>query len=544
MPPTDPQPQMVADRYRLEREIGRGGMGAVWLGHDELLGRRVALKRVGVHPGAHEADLERVRREARVSAMLNHEHVVAVYDLVGHAGQHWLVMEYVESQNLAAYIKQRDSLDPDETARLIRQATVALAAAHGAGIIHRDVKPSNLLVTDQGQVKLTDFGIARTGADSSLTQTGMVTGSPGYLAPEVASGRPATAASDMWSLGATIFHAVTGKPPYDASDNLIGTLYQIVHEEPVRTDRAGWLDPLLRATMHREPEGRWTARQVTDYLTQGPSAASSFTAVVPSVGVASTAERMPAAAPMPGEATEVMPVTQTEVQPVPEAAPLAGGGAIPPSVPAGAAPVASSPDSPVGAPPAGTPPTGSSGTSGSGASGSGRDGSRSQSGGRGRLLPILVGLLVAAIVIMGVVAWQLVNGSDDSGTDQAQDSTSQSAPTPSESESKKPEKKDKPTKVEMTDFVSNYVNTAAGDPAAGFAQLTPTFQQQSNGLEGYRGWWGQFSDATASKIKANTKTMTVSYDVDYVYKDGSTLNDSVSLRLEYADGIYKIAGEG
>ncbi|WP_067432850.1 serine/threonine-protein kinase [Nocardioides jensenii] len=291
---------LIAGRYELDREIGRGGMGAVWLARDVVLGRDVALKRVGLLPGTDGADLERVGREARVSAMLNHEHVVAVYDLVTEGHDHWLVMEYVVSRNLGDVIRSSGSLDPDETAHLVGQAAIALAAAHRAGIVHRDIKPGNMLVTADRRVKLGDFGIARTRNDPTLTQTGMVTGSPAYLAPEVASGAGATPASDVWSLGATVFHAVTGAPPYETTENLIGALYRLVHEEPPRTDRAGWLAPLLLATMHRDPAGRWTAQQVADFLKAGAGRA-----VPPPLPVSMAPVSPPAA-----HETAVIPQTQ------------------------------------------------------------------------------------------------------------------------------------------------------------------------------------------------------------------------------------------
>src|SRR4051795_10364684 len=230
-------------------------MGEVWLAQDILLRRRVAAKRIGALPGTSDADLDRVRREARMSARLAHEHAVVVFDLVQEAGQHWLVMEYVESENLAELVCRGGPLSPDVAAKLIAQAATALAAAHEAGIVHRDVKPSNILVTPEGQVKLGDFGIARLEADQQLTRTGLLVGSPGFLAPGGAGGSPATAArdqwalgaphlpagggggppapsaSDMWSLGATIFHAVEGHSPYETVDgNVIGTLYRIVNE--------------------------------------------------------------------------------------------------------------------------------------------------------------------------------------------------------------------------------------------------------------------------------------------------------------------------
>ena len=219
----------IAGRYTLDREVGRGGMGAVWLGTDLVLGRQVAVKRLGLAPGVGTPDLERAEREARLAARLNHPHVVAVFDLVVEGAEHWLVMEYVEGRTLSELVRQDGALPPDEAAPLLRQAAAALAAAHEAGIVHRDVKPSNMLVTAEGRVKLSDFGIARAEADASLTQTGLVTGSPSYLAPEVASGQLATAAADVWSLGATAFHALAGNPPYEVGDNLMGALYRILH---------------------------------------------------------------------------------------------------------------------------------------------------------------------------------------------------------------------------------------------------------------------------------------------------------------------------
>jgi serine/threonine protein kinase len=244
-------------------------MGAVWLARDTVLRREVALKQIGMIPGASTPDLERAEREARLAARLNHPHVVGVFDLVADGAETWLVMEYVEGVTLSALIRRDGALPPDEAAPLVRQAADALAAAHHAGIVHRDVKPSNMLVTPAGEVKLTDFGIARAEADASLTQTGLVTGSPAYLAPEVASGTTATEASDVWSLGATLFHALAGHTPYDVSENLMGGLYRIVHEEPPRLDDAGWLAPVLEHTMTRDPADRWTMTQVRDFLDQG-----------------------------------------------------------------------------------------------------------------------------------------------------------------------------------------------------------------------------------------------------------------------------------
>ena len=263
---------MIAGRYTLEREVGRGGMGVVWLARDEVLGRLVAMKRVGMFPGGSDPDIERAAREARLAATLNHPHVVAVFDLVTDGAEQWLVMEYVDCVTLGGLVKRDGPLSLDHAARLVGQAAQALAAAHAAGIVHRDVKPANILVTAADQVKLTDFGIARAVADASLTQTGLVTGSPSYLAPEVASGSKATDASDTWSLGATLFHALAGRPPYEVTDNPLGTLYKIINEDPPRLADAGWLAPVLESTMAKDPADRWSMERVRDVLAAGPTA--------------------------------------------------------------------------------------------------------------------------------------------------------------------------------------------------------------------------------------------------------------------------------
>ena len=259
---------MIAGRYSLDREIGRGGSGVVWLGRDEVLGRQVALKRIGLLPGADSTDLARAEREARLSARLNHAHVVGVFDVVTDpdSDARWLVMEYVDGLNLGQVVRMQGRLSPDEAGPLLWQAADALVAAKASGMVHRDVKPSNILVDRNGRVKLTDFGIARISTDPTLTQTGMVTGSPAYLAPEVATGGRGDEAADVWSLGATAFHVLAGHPPYDVGDHVLGALYRIVNEEPPRLEDAGWMAPMLAGTMVRDPARRWTMEQVRDFL--------------------------------------------------------------------------------------------------------------------------------------------------------------------------------------------------------------------------------------------------------------------------------------
>lgn len=448
-------------------------MGAVWLGRDEVLGRAVALKRLGMAPGASAPDVERAAREARLAARLSHPHVVAVFDLVDEGDVHWLVMEYVEGTTLAGLVQQRGALDPAQAAAIVGQAADALSAAHEAGIVHRDVKPSNMLVTHDGQVKLSDFGIARAEADPSLTQTGLVTGSPAYLAPEVASGGTATDASDVWSLGATLFHALAGKPPYEVGDNLLGALYRIVHEEPPRIPHPGWLGPLLEATMTRDPADRWSMEQVRDYLVGGPGSP------------------LPAPVPRPTDAGE--PAGRTQV-----VAPVA--------VP----------------PPAPTP------------SGARR---------RGSALTVLVGVAVVALIT--VIAF--VIGTRDDGPD---DARADSTPTPSATgEPSGPETSPtaKPTATAegMTAFIESYLETAADDPAAGFAMLTPAFQDESGGIAGYEGnFWGNVKRIRDIDVTdADPESLTVAYTYTYQLEQGGPVTEDIDLQLELTDdGSYLIAG--
>lgn len=258
----------VAGRYALRRTIGQGASGAVWLAHDEVLDRPVAVKRTVATAGLDQQGV-RAEREAQLAAQVAHPHVVAVYDLVTDDEGTWLVMEHVDGPSLSTVVREAGPLSADDAARLLAPVADALAQAHALGIVHRDVKPSNILSPGDGGAKLTDFGIARGADDATLTRTGLITGSPAYLAPEVATGEQATPASDVWALGATLVHLLTGRPPYhrdDADNGPLAVVYRIVHEEPPVVAHAGWLAPLLAATMARDPAQRPSMAAVRDQL--------------------------------------------------------------------------------------------------------------------------------------------------------------------------------------------------------------------------------------------------------------------------------------
>ncbi|MGQ0572963.1 MAG: serine/threonine-protein kinase [Pseudonocardia sp.] len=260
--------RLVAGRYRLGELLGRGGMGAVWLAVDELLGREVALKRLRVADlPDDEAALarERIMREARIAASLHHPQVVSIFDVVVEDAEPWLVLEYLPSVSLGRMLRDRGRLPVAEVAAIGAQVAGALAAAHAAGIVHRDVKPDNVLVA--GPVaKLTDFGISSAAATPSLTQTGMLTGTPAYLAPESCRGEGTDARSDVYALGATLYAAVEGAPPFGAGGDLLVLIGRIAHGQAPPPQRAGPLTELLGAMLAGDPRARPNAAQVRDAL--------------------------------------------------------------------------------------------------------------------------------------------------------------------------------------------------------------------------------------------------------------------------------------
>jgi serine/threonine protein kinase len=264
----------VAGRYLLRSRLGGGAMGAVWLARDELLGRDVAVKQVliplGSDPEATAGHREAAMREGRIAARLTHPHAVAVYDMVDDGGTPWLVMEYLPSQSLASVLAQRGTLPVQQVAQIGAQVADALVATHAAGVVHRDVKPGNILIGEgprsAGLVKITDFGISRARGDVSLTQTGVVKGTPAYLAPEVARGQEPREASDVFSLGATLHACLEGTPPFGMTENPLEMLHRVAGGNVNRPRNAGALTRPLRRMLDNDPAKRPTMSQVRDQL--------------------------------------------------------------------------------------------------------------------------------------------------------------------------------------------------------------------------------------------------------------------------------------
>ncbi|MEU0716987.1 serine/threonine-protein kinase [Streptomyces lavendulocolor] len=297
---------LVADRYRLESPIGRGAMGEVWRATDEVLGRPVAMKLLlGDDSDAQTA--ARFRLEGQTAARLSHPHVVAVFDFGAWEGRFYLVMELVEGRSLAQELAAAGSLAAPRVAAVAAQTAAGLASAHRQGIVHRDIKPGNLMSDADGTVKLGDFGIARFVDDpaAALTQAGQIVGTSLYLAPERALGQPAGPASDVYSLGCVLYQLLTGRPPFHA-DTATAILYQHIDTAPVPPLRLGVDVPpvfenYLLSMLAKQPEERPSAQEVADWFASGAwqgraqSLPEPAAAHAPAPAPAPAAPRVPAA---------------------------------------------------------------------------------------------------------------------------------------------------------------------------------------------------------------------------------------------------------
>ncbi|MER7483090.1 serine/threonine-protein kinase [Streptomyces sp. NPDC126510] len=250
---------LVAGRYRLAESIGSGGMGRVWRAHDEVLHRSVAIKELTAALYVSESEqailLARTRAEARAAARINHSAVVTVHDVLEHDGRPWIVMELVEGRSLADAVKEEGRVEPREAARIGLWVLRALRAAHTAGVLHRDIKPGNVLLGSDRRVLLTDFGIAQIEGDTTITRTGEVVGSVDYLAPERVRGQDPGPSSDLWALGATLYTAVEGRSPFRRTTPLT-TMQAVVEEEAAELRHAGPLAPVITALLRKDPANR------------------------------------------------------------------------------------------------------------------------------------------------------------------------------------------------------------------------------------------------------------------------------------------------
>ncbi|MEN3536976.1 serine/threonine-protein kinase [Microbispora sp. ZYX-F-249] len=306
-------PRLLTDRYELRTRIGRGTMGTVWRAYDRSLGREIAVKEIrqdpSLSPRQRQELRERMMREGRMAARVSHPSVATIHDVIVSDGIPWIIMELVEGRSLEQVIDEEGPLPPRLVAEIGYDLLGALRAAHAQNILHRDVKPANVLLTETGRVVLTDFGIAKALGDNALTQTGMVIGSPGYTAPERARGEHTGPESDLWSLGATLYFAVEGRPAYERAT--VGeTLAALMTEKADPPRQAGPLRQVLDGLLEKDHTARLTPERAAAILRV---IADTPTGSIPAVPPAP-----PAPSPRPAPAGPVAPVAS--------AAPVAQGG--------------------------------------------------------------------------------------------------------------------------------------------------------------------------------------------------------------------------
>ncbi|SDF63311.1 Serine/threonine protein kinase [Blastococcus aurantiacus] len=563
--------RLVAGRYRLQSQIGGGGMGAVWLARDELLGRQVAVKQVLVSEADEAlADQQRQRalREGRIAARLSHPHAISVYDVAQEGETPWLVMEYLPSRSLSEVVAAEGVLRVDQVAQIGAQVADALTATHAAGIVHRDVKPANILIGQgpglEGLVKITDFGISHAHGDVTLTQTGQITGTPAFLAPEVAQGYEMGEASDVYSLGATLYTCLEGQPPFGMEDNALAMLHKVAGGTIRPPVRAGSLTGPLTRMLASDPAARPTMAEVRDELARlaagrsgdtttvllartdlRPAGGRPRTEVFPAAGAAAAGAAAGAAAAGAAAADEAPAKAPLPAPPVRSAAAPRTG--TPPEAAAPSPPPASAPpaEQPPAAPPAADRPRVQPAP--------GRTGRR-------RAIWVAAALLVAALAaVIGFVALR-PDDPDRTGT-QADDTTS--SPTSSPPSSPAPEDEetgespaggstgaeepdsgstgtsaaDQPTSqpppgpepvsdplsaANIQAFLADYHRQVIQDPASAYDRTGPTLRANIGSREDYIAYWSQFSDVRVSEVQATDGQTQVTGRLDWTFTNGET----------------------
>ncbi|MFF3502817.1 serine/threonine-protein kinase [Streptomyces sp. NPDC003247] len=312
--------RLIAGRYRLLSPLGEGGMGTVWRARDEVLHREVAVKEVRAPAGLPAADVERMyarlEREARSAARIAHRNVVTVYDVAVQDGRPWIVMELVRGISLADLLDAEGPLEPARAARIGAEVLAALRAAHAAGVLHRDVKPANVLMANDGRVVLTDFGIATVEGTSALTMTGELVGSPEFLAPERALGRTPGPGSDLWSLGVLLYAAVEGASPF-RQDTPLGTLRAVVDEELPPPRRAGPLAAVVEGLLRKDPAERLPAERAERDLRVVAAGGTPSAGGAPYAGTVRGTPYAPTVAGLPSAADTEPPPTRRPELPAP-----------------------------------------------------------------------------------------------------------------------------------------------------------------------------------------------------------------------------------
>jgi serine/threonine protein kinase len=496
----------------------------------------------GLSPEETERATSRALREARITARLHHPNAVPVYDVVDEAGQPCLIMQFLPSTSLQELVREKGPLPPGDVARIGTDVAAALGAAHQAGIVHRDVKPGNVLIAEDGSAHLTDFGIAHAYGDVMLTSTGMLTGTPAYLAPEVARGQPSSYASDVFSLGATLYTALEGDPPFGADDNAIALLHRVASGRITPPRHRGPLAPVLMHMMAADPASRPAARDVVQQLgatAQAMARSDATTLLQPRPPLRDSTATMPLAA-----RRQDADYAERPRRPVPPAAAVR------------------SPSR--GAPPPVLPP---------------RPSGPARPPERRRPIPWLailaVGVLVALGLVLLVVALQSAgNGSGGAGGSTAPSSSKPAAPShsrtraasssapKSSARSSRPASSSASTSSTTSSSapsattsapgggsasasslgraISDYYALLPGNTGAAWQRLTPSYRSgRAGGRASYRAFWQQMKDVSVSNVVGRPPG-SAEATVTYFYKDGRIVDEDTEFGLVRQDGILKI----
>ncbi|GAA1944772.1 serine/threonine-protein kinase [Amycolatopsis minnesotensis] len=482
-------------------------MGVVWRAVDERLERSVAVKQILAQPGLSESERatarQRAMREAKNAARFQHPNAIVVFDIAEHGGDPCLVMEYLPSKSLSAILAEQPTLPLAQVARIGEQVAAALVAAHRAGIVHRDIKPGNILIDESGTTKITDFGISRAAGDLALTQTGLIGGTPAYLPPELARGSDPAPASDVFSLGATLYHALEGQPPYGSSSNQLALLYTAANGQVIPPRQSGQATALLMSLLRTEADERPTMNEARERLAALAAGEPTPTATAVSPPPFQQA-RQPVAAPVdtPGRG-----IPSNGAPPPWQRTPAAP--ATPPRLPtstfAPAVPTAAAPHRPAATAQAAT----------------GKNAPNRKA--------IMMGSGAAGVLVVALIVFLVLNNSDkgESPTPPTPTSASASAkpPTPSKSPSTAPSSPVGQTpssgKVEYSQaggLVKQFID--AKGSAAGWGLLTPGAQGAFKGPEDFAGYWAGVADGYRN-IRADS---------------GSNADGSVNMYVDIAGG--------
>ncbi|MGH3887676.1 MAG: protein kinase domain-containing protein [Pseudonocardiaceae bacterium] len=506
--------ELIAERYRLTSRLGTGAMGVVWQARDERLHRAVAVKQLLLSSGLSDIEADeanrRAMREARITARLHHPHAIAVYDVVEHEGQPCLIMEYLPSTSLATALSTQGVLRPGQVAKIGGQIASALAAAHKAGIVHRDIKPGNVLLTDDETAKITDFGVSHAIGDVTVTATGILVGTPAYLAPEVAQGHSAGFPSDVFSLGSTLYTALEGTPPFGLTNNAIALLHHVASSEITPPSQSGPLTPVLLRLLQRNPEQRPTMQQAQDSLTT-LAAALAEPEGGPSTPALPLSRQDPPFTPVSGR-------RQTLIQPTPP-----NETTIPAKL--------TGMDAPASRPPAE------------------RDGY-----GRPRRQKLLAGTIAVVLLAAGVLVAVLINQSQVTGGNTASPTSIPNGPAQSLPALPTQPGQDNRTQVitptapasspdtpeQLQRAIIDYYALIPGNLPAAWNRLTASYQQNhAGGFTGYQNFWNPVQRVTVFDVSAR-QDGGVDATIDYFFEDGRVVEEQTSYGLVAEDGLWKI----